>query len=248
MKPHCRIILTILAITLNLTAYSEIKNGYECKIKLAVENLEYFDSLEQVYLKLDQQQNLRTIRYWSRWVQKKHDKYVKMYILTQNYLASFKTISPIIYNSIDSIQDKNGNITDVYVMIIEENSFQEEGIVAVTNLDQCNDNIHTYHSDYGHRSVSLIIERNSQRKILELMAHEFGHVLYQVPNLASYIEYFNKTYDDTNQERGHFKEDPSHHSVKKTLDRYWQSYINYQSIKRENRKKNESNEIAFNRQ
>ena len=59
-------------------------------------------------------------------------------------------------------------------------------------MDQSSDDKDAYQSEYGKFTVSVkvwIVPR-----ALLVLAHELGHVKYQVPNLASYFEFYKKHY------------------------------------------------------
>ncbi len=57
---------------------------------------------------------------------------------------------------------------------------------------------------------------------LKLLVHELGHVKYQVPNLASYMNYFKENYKflTSKTASGHKYDDPSHQSVIAELHRF----------------------------
>src|SRR5688500_6029936 len=69
---------------------------------------------------------------------------------------------------------------------------------------------HGYQSVYGPftLSVKITITKHS----LLILAHEFGHISYQVPNLATYVDFFSRQYTDQHMKSdylGHKPNDPS---------------------------------------
>ena len=66
------------------------------------------------------------------------------------------------------------------------------GAAASTNLACLEDDKNVYLSDYGPNTVSVKIA--SMPKALLLLAHEFGHVNYQVAHLSSYMDYYAANY------------------------------------------------------
>ena len=65
-----------------------------------------------------------------------------------------------------------------------------------------------YLSEYGEFTVSVKIWIVS--KALLVLSHELGHVKYQIPNLASYMNFHKKCYkDERSNYIGHNPHDPS---------------------------------------
>jgi hypothetical protein len=131
------------------------------------------------------------------------------YQLTQSLLAQFKMISPSLYHQLDTIIDAQRRPVDVYVKFVPKTDVPP-GTVAVTNINRLENDQHAYFSEYGPNSVSvkITIVKNS----LLILAHEFGHVAYQTPNLASYVDFFSIQYRDYHMKAnylGHKPNDPS---------------------------------------
>jgi hypothetical protein len=103
-----------------------------------------------------------------------------------------KMISPGMYNEMDHLIDKRGRVTDIYIRFIlpEESSMLLNGASFFQASDMDED---ASQSRFGQFTVSidvLICET-----ALNLLAHEFGHVKYIVPNLATYRQYYRHTYN-----------------------------------------------------
>jgi hypothetical protein len=158
-------------------------------------------------------------------------KYITYYEVTENLLKQFKVISPELYNEVDTIKDRNGEVTHVYIKFIPED---EASVPAwgVTRIAQAPGNANTYISEYGERSVSIKVWAVSQA--LLVLAHELGHVKYIVPNLAAYKNYHLENYRPCSTESnhvGHNAGDPSGKSAIHFEKRFKASYFNRYSKK-----------------
>ena len=214
------ILVLIFSINTCSSLFAAIKNGYQAELdlwNLQVKGLENALTKE----KHDDLQR-RTLASILRHTKRYRDKLEKNRDLTLDALEQFKQIDPALYYAINNIKDKQGNVTDVYVKLIEDYG-HDNGIYGTTNLRQCPKNRHVYVSSYGRHTVDVKV--NSGRKALELLAHEFGHVRYQVPNLASYMVYFQQQYRNHHHLcTGHSPDDPSHLSVMGTTREFMDQY------------------------
>ncbi|HTE32651.1 MAG TPA: hypothetical protein VK666_19860 [Chryseolinea sp.] len=202
MKKYC-LWLAVLIMSWSIM-FAEIKNGYGPEIEGIRESLKSLNILltEDNTLSLFQKLQIKNKIYKLR-------DYITYYELTEELLTQFKTIAPDLFNEIDSLKDNNGQIVKVFVRFVPENEmrFRASG---TTNLAHFENDRNTYYSEYGPATVSVKIA--SVNKSLSLLAHEFGHVKYQVPNLASYIEYYSTWYQNetfNSNYIGHNDHDPS---------------------------------------
>lgn len=224
MKPYC-ICIALLIIALSYSN-AEIKNGYAPQIKAAETSLEACKSLlrDDVRLPLNKKKKIQA---------KLNDliKYVAYFELTEKLLQQLQEIAPDLYYEIDHIKDSNGFITDVYVRFVPEGgtSVQAWGI---TGIAQVPGDENTYFSEYGERTVSIKVWAVAQA--LLVLSHEFGHVRYMVPNLASYKNYHVKHYRTGLTESnhvGHNSDDPSGKCALEFEKRFKASYYS-QYLKR----------------
>ena len=135
--------------------------------------------------------------------------FILYYELTEQLLQHFKEIAPDLYFRIDTIKDFRERSVDVYLRFVPATEM-EPGAKATTNLNQAIDDKHAYISTYGHLTVSVKILTAANS--LLMLAHELGHVHYQVPNLAEYIAFFNRNYTNYHMRAdylGHKPNDPS---------------------------------------
>jgi hypothetical protein len=65
-----------------------------------------------------------------------------------------------------------------------------------------------------------------------VLSHELGHVKYQVPNLATYLDYHRKHYDhDVHQDCvGHNPDDPSGKNALEYEKRFRRNIISFQKL------------------
>jgi len=184
MKPIV-ITLAIIAVV-NCTSFGKIKNGYGTEINSALTSLKMLDELLAVQGKLTHSERKaaeKRIREVS--------EYILYYQLTEQLLLRFQTIAPEIFNAMDSLRDSEGRPTDVYVRFIPEKNARVQAW-GITNIARMTDDPHGYRSEYGDYTVSVKVW--AVEKSLLVLAHELGHVKYQVGHLASYMEYYNITY------------------------------------------------------
>jgi hypothetical protein len=148
--------------------------------------------------------------------------YILYYQLTEILLDRFSTIAPDLYHEIDVITDAAGRNTDVYVKFIPEEEMQIS-LTGTTDMSQTEEDKDACESEYGMHTVSVKIGVRS-RALLQL-AHEFGHIKYQIPHFASYVAYYQNHYglcDETIQYIGHKRNDPSGKNAYAYEKRFWQ--------------------------
>lgn len=202
MKTYC-LVFSLFLVTLP-EASSEIKNGYEKEIESIMRSLKGLKNILRDYPDLP----LRERRKIQKGLKAMID-YVSYYELTEKLLHEFKSVAPALYNEIDSIKDGLGRPTDVYVKLIPKTQARVQA-AGITCLGQQPDDMYAYSSEYGNGTVSVKIWIVA--KALWVLAHELGHVKYQVPNLRSYIKFYRNNYlrkaSDPNHV-GHNHDDPS---------------------------------------
>ena len=181
-----------------------IKNGYEREIMSARQ------SLNALYALLSASKTLTTSEQLLLKAKiNQHVDFISNYQLTVQLLEQFRLISPQLYYEIDTIKDKTGRPVDVYVKFVHANLLPEP-LSALTSVQQHEEDEHCYMSEYGLNTVSIRIA--IQKKSLRLLAHEFGHVKYIVPNLSAYLKYsipYSKSVRHTSSHFGHDPGDPS---------------------------------------
>ena len=193
----------LLFVLTSHAVFGEIKNGYEKNIVASKESLKILRAtlLEDGSITAAQRRKLQST------IATLVD-HVSYYELTESMLSQFKTIAPQLYAEIDTITDRLGRPVNVYIRFVpvDGTDVKAEG---TTYMDQSLTDQDTYVSEFGEFSVSVkvwIVPR-----ALLVLAHELGHVKYQVPNLASYLVYHKNRYHNTSTPNsiGHDGDDPS---------------------------------------
>jgi len=175
-----------MSILTSICLFGQIKNGYESEIHGMRSSLESLNRLLaeecnlSVFQRFDMNRKIRMLV-----------EYIAYFKFTEELLAQFRSISPDLYEEINIIKDCSGHRVAVYVKFVPEKEMQYSA-GGTTNIGHLENNTNVYDSEYGHYSVSVRIA--SVNRALILLAHEFGHVKYQVPNLASYVLFYAATY------------------------------------------------------
>lgn len=231
MKRLCIITLAVLCLGFCQEMYAEIRNGYEEEI-IKVEKW-----LNQLHEIANRPLNELQREKMNKKLEEAHatvDKLRENHKKTQELIDMLRMIDPELYHEINTIQDSEGNETDVYIKVVDRLSL---GMLGATNVDHSIDNPNVYSSQYGDYTVSVrIVDTNPIRAML-ILVHELGHVRYQVPHLAEYIRFYKKTYQNKYLEgikKGHHPDDPGHITIEETLIAFKASWINYnKEMKRE---------------
>lgn len=183
MKASC-LFLAFLVFALS-TSLGEIRNGYAADISNVRTSLITLRTMlgQKGITSAQRRKVMTSIR--------EVTNYLVCYELTENLLVQFKLVAGDIYREIDTIKDRLGRSTDVYVKFIPEDqaTIMARGITNVARLEEDHD---AYISEYGAYSVSVKVWIAANA--LEVLAHEFGHVKHQVPNLRSYLNYYEQIY------------------------------------------------------
>lgn len=177
------IAVTVLSIAL---ASGKIRNGYEVKLAAAR------SSLRHLHAMLLADPDMSALK--KQKIRSEIDAmvmFLSCYELTEKLLMQLRMISPDIYNALDTIRDKRGRLTDVYVRLVppEKAGVPLEGM-SIFSQASCDEDAN--HSEYGDYSVSInvwILDKS-----LLLLYHELGHVRYVIPNLAEYCRFYARCY------------------------------------------------------
>lgn len=217
------LILVVLVILVLTDLFAEVRNGYEKDI------LAFRRSLQSLQAMLQTNQSLR--RSEKRRIKENIRSLVNLivyYEITDSLLKQFKAISPELYNVMDTLNDCNGRPIDIYVKFIPKDQlkFQSAGAAfftpSVNDPDRCS-------SRYGEGSV--LVEVWIFNKALAVLAHEFGHLDYVVPNLRAYVQFYKQEYGHAGAGvmLGHRVNDPSGNVASIFEGRFRKSYATYVS-------------------
>ena len=82
--------------------------------------------------------------------------------------------------------------------------------------------------------MSVIFDLNGKGRSkngVTVLAHEFGHIKYQVPKLSEYIKFYNDNYSTgsnySGEEKGHIPSDKSGRMADKTETQFIKNYREY---------------------
>jgi hypothetical protein len=157
------------------------------------------------------------------------------YELTETLLSQFKLVAPNLFAEIDTITDRLGRPVDVFVKFvpIDATEIKAWGTTYISQMDNDKD---AYISEYGPFTVSIKIW--TVPNALLVLAHEFGHVKYQVPNLASYLAFHRILYKDFRQQTfiGHSIKDPSGRSANRSGNIFKKAYSDFLKAREEKMK------------
>jgi len=210
--------------------HARILNGYGAKLndnKQCLENLRLLltgnDSLSA-----DQRRRLKS---------KVADliDFISLYEITEETIRQLKIVSPRIFGLSDSLRDKQGRPTDIYIKLVHEDRSRIP-LAGANFLWQ-----HAYDKDlsvseFGDQSASIEVWVDCNA--LMFLSHELGHVIYIIPNLATYVDFYNYAYSRTTNISyvGHKHQDPSGKSADsfvKQLHSDWKEYRRLSGIKLE---------------
>jgi hypothetical protein len=239
MKPYARLIATVAInkCVLFFIAYfvtasnvlGEIKNGYEKT------NLQTWESLKNLLFILAENNDMSFSQ--RRGIKQRIEKLesdILYYELTENLLDQFRIIAPMLYNEIDTIKDNKGRAVHVYVKFVPEDATVVKAW-GTTYISQDESDLDAYRSEYGDLTVSVKIW--IVNNALKVLAHELGHVKYQVPHLASYCKFYEKHYFTGMRNphiMGHGTNDPSGKSAWKYENIFRKEYSSF--LKRNKKK------------
>lgn len=181
------VFIAVYLITFNILV-AEIKNGYGPEMKGVRESLKGLHKLLVDDHQLSFLQKNEIKGKINKLIQ-----YITYFELTEQLLDQFRAISPRLYDEIDTIKNRKGQRVDVYVRFVAERH-TPLNTAGTTNLSCLETDRDVYQSEYGANTVSVKIA-SLPRSIL-LLAHEFGHVKYQVPHLSAYINYYSSNYQN----------------------------------------------------
>ena len=216
------VLLAALWFLFTMPSPAKIRNGYAMGIESARMSLRNLRILIGNDHKLSVFQRL-TI----------HDKidrltrFVTYHELTEDLLDQFRTISPDLYYRIDAIGDRLGRPVVVYVKCVPEREMPG-GVAGITSMEGDKNDRDGCVSEYGGNTVSVKI--SAVRKVLFLLAHELGHVAYQVPNLQDYQQFYLAFYlagTYSSESMGHNDKDPSGRLAHEFTKRFRAQYMDF---------------------
>ena len=214
MKLLCLVFAMPLFLIL---AKAEIKNGY-----VDVENARVALRSLKLLTSSDTTLNEKQSRNVNDRIKVLTD-YINYFEITNILLNEFTRIVPDLFADINGIKDKAGSPTDVYVKFIPMN--QVDGNHPGATYIQYKQGDDTNYSEYGANTVSIKIWIMDTS--LTILAHEFGHVKYEVPNLSDYQNYQKANPNINRSYRGHNPSDLSGQSASTYEKKFSRTYSDY---------------------
>lgn len=215
-----RSLMIIFVLTI-ICPYSkaEIRNGFVPELKRCQSALNFLDAeLSDPQINEKRKKDFLRLK---RQFTLQQGSALKLFQRTEEIIHDLWDISPGIMSQVDNLRDANGVITHVYV-VVDFHLGSRDGIRGVTNLGFSKNDDNTYASRFGDHSVEVRV--NGGPNAIVLLAHELGHVIYQVPNLKSYVKFYRGHYNNKPGAKGHHADDPSHHSVLQVMNRFYRDY------------------------
>jgi len=177
------IVLSILSFN---NVLGRIRNGYESELQSTKVSLQKLNLLLLEDKDMTSKQRVRIKSEIENLI-----NYISCYELTEELIHRLRIVSPDIYIEIDSIKDRRGRPTDVYVRLIPEEKSRVK-LKAAGFFEQAPFDEDANVSKYGEYSVSVDVWIADNA--LFLLSHELGHVKYIVPHLATYSKFYSKQY------------------------------------------------------
>jgi hypothetical protein len=155
--------------------------------------------------------------------------FISLYEITEDAIRQLKIVSPMIFHLSDSLKDKQGRPTDIYIKLVREERSRIP-LAGANLLWQ-----HAYDKDlsvseFGPQTASIEVWIGC--KALLLLSHELGHVNYIVPNLAIYVAFYNHAYwhvEDISYV-GHKHQDSSGKSADNFMKQFYSDWRTYRRL------------------
>lgn len=179
------LLIAVTFLSLGLVS-AKIRNGYETKLAAARVSLRQLQTMLRAQPDMARSKKQKVTSEIKAML-----LFLSCYELTEKLLMQLRTISPGIYNELDTIKDKRGRPTDVYVRLVLP-ATAGVPLEGVSIFSQAPFDEDANYSEYGNYSVSIsvwIVDKS-----LLLLCHELGHARYVIPNLAEYFRFYQKCY------------------------------------------------------
>lgn len=175
----------------------------------------------------------RQINYKLKQLQKKYTIVEVKYTETEQFLNEFKNIAPELFAQVSEVTNAEGTLTHVLVRYVNRTSQEFIDLskghfvaFAYTGVSPLPSNKNICVSNGGTNTITVTVGKGNNAEVK--LAHEFGHVLYMVPNLQDYFEFLHKFNKKLNKfSSGHSPYDPSYAFVESVENIFRTKYIEY---------------------
>lgn len=235
------IIALIIVLSAQFSAKSNVINGY-LRDKLILEkdiqkSLALLNEVSRQKDSLQIEKKLKKLR-------KEYAKINTKYAETEKLIQDIRTIDPELYEKVSTLTNAEGTMTHVYVRYTNrtskeirylfEGQFKAFGYTSVMQ-DKKNEKVCV--SYFGANTINVIVCKGCDEKFV--LAHEFGHALYIVPNLKEYVSFSKdpNSLSNADSHTGHSAYDPTNDMVKSVEDSFTLKYKDYlKRLERQNSK------------
>jgi hypothetical protein len=224
---NCKLI-ALAFLCHSLAGYGHVVNGFLPK-KMELER-----KIDQL-IKLTQQgydQDFKKLHAQIRNLEREYKRNLAAYQETENLILEVKEIDPALFDRVSEVTNAEGGITDVFVKYVGEGAeevtdllWDNNKAVAYTTAGKIKGKENICWSTFGMNTLSIVIVKGCDAPIA--LAHEFGHILYLVPNFNSYTNFFKSLTDTNSFEMGHNPYDPSYQVIKAVENEFKDKYNSY---------------------
>jgi hypothetical protein len=155
--------------------------------------------------------------------------YISLHDITEETIRQLKAVSPGIFGLGDGLRDRQGRPTDIYIKLAHEDRSRMP-LAGANFLWQHSQDKDLSVSEYGDQSASIEIWVSCNT--LLLLSHELGHVIYIIPNLATYVDFYNFAYARMKDITyiGHKYQDPSGKSAEAFAKQFYSDWKTYRRL------------------
>ncbi|HLP96409.1 MAG TPA: RHS repeat-associated core domain-containing protein [Saprospiraceae bacterium] len=192
-----------------INGYQEARDHASDRLNMAKENLNSYSG--------EDKKALKKLKREVKDAQRAFDRIDAKYQSVETAIRDLKEYNSQEYKDLNSLQDAEGNFVNVYIQeedhLADDNGQTLSGktetlpdrVLEIINAETGDKKlVASVQSRHGSNTATIVINSNEPSKG-ETLAHEGGHVLYNVPNLATYLLWRKA---NPNKD-GHAKGDPS---------------------------------------
>jgi len=219
----------VIAIALLCSFHSlqaDILNGFHQQKLILERDIEI---LQEAILSLDDDRDIKTFEKQLKKLRKDYTIVNKKYSETEELINTISIVDPELFDKVSNVTNAEGTLTNVIVRFVsrvsEEFTYFTNKFYAAkayTSVRQAKDSDHVCTSLSGTNTITVTIGYGCD----ELMAlgHEFAHVMYIVPHLKEYMNFWNRGNEFCD---GHSKSDPSYFIINPILKNFRENYMLY---------------------
>ena len=220
---NCYLLTVALFLCPFLTANADILNGFAQKKMLLENKIKHYQNLIQEASDIKQ---IKQLTKELKKMKKHHALVSRKFSETADLLTEVQEIDPELYQKVSGITNAEGTLTQVVVQYVsrvdDEYTMYVNGHYkadAYTSVRSCRENENICESRFGTNTITITVGYGCDEK--KALGHEFAHVLYIVPNLSSYMDYWKRSEDFCS---GHHIDDPSFDFLEKTEEDFFQKH------------------------